>query len=249
MQSSLNAICFGGGAAEVIGFGGFLRYLYTSTPEVDFEEPDALEALENLSVAQEKARADLLLIDTARWKNVVEKLHTGLITPPPLSKYASASARAANKSLLESEDISATFSAKDVLELSKDQIEEMVGKKPMLVTLLFTLNELYTASIGKTTTFLLNLTAAVPPGTLLLVVDSPGSYSETTIGAEAKKYPMLWLLNHTLLETEKSRGQESTPKWKTLVSEESRWFKIPESLRYSIKLESMRYQIHLYSRT
>lgn len=248
-QSSLQTICFGGGAAEVVGFGGFLRYLHTSTSDPESTETAALDALQNLSVSSERARADLVLIDTAPWKDVIQKLHTALITPPPLSKYASASARAANTSLLEIGDLSSTFIAKDILELSEDQLGAIVGKTPMLVTLFFTLNELYTTSIGKTTAFLLNLTAAVPSSTLLLVVDSPGSYSEATIGTEAKKYPMLWLLNHTLLETEKSRGQESAASWKTLVSEESQWFRMPEKLRYPIKLESMRYQCHLYRRT
>jgi 25S rRNA (uracil2843-N3)-methyltransferase len=126
--------------------------------------------------------------------------------------------------------------------------------KPMLLTLLFTLNELYTTSIGKTTAFLLKLTMAVKPGSLLLVVDSPGSYSETKLGSEAKKYPMSWLMDHTLLEPEDSQEgpkggkNESPASWVKIVSEEAKWFRIPEELRYPIPLENMRYQMHLYRR-
>ncbi|OJD25294.1 hypothetical protein ACJ73_03338 [Blastomyces percursus] len=50
----------------------------------------------------------------------------------------------------------------------------------MLVTLMFTLNELFSISIPKTTAFLLRLTDMLRPGTILLVVDSPGSYSTVT---------------------------------------------------------------------
>lgn len=86
------------------------------------------------------------------------------------------------------------------------EISPQQQPQPLLITLLFTLNELYTTSgIGKTTRFLRSLTAAAPPGTLLLVVDSPGSYSEASVGKEGakKKYPMQWLLDHTLLHSSK----------------------------------------------
>jgi 25S rRNA (uracil2843-N3)-methyltransferase len=92
------------------------------------------------------------------------------------------------------------------------------------------------------------MTAAVKPGSLLLVMDSPGSYSETIVGNEAKKYPMQWLLDHTLLETQKLGANESIPQWEKLISEDSKWFRIAETLHYPIPLENMRYQIHLYRR-
>ena len=204
------------------------------------------EALAGLSVSSAKAEIDLLLIDNGPWQKVVQLLDRGLTTPPPLSKYASACAKAANTALLPPRCITTNFHAKDIFGLGQPQINEIVGKAPALITVLFTLNELYTASISKTTEFVLNLTACVQPGTLLLVVDSPGSYSD--IGLEAKKYPMIWLLNHTLLETQKSRGQESLPEWEKVVSDESRWFRLSEDLRYPMNLENMRYQLHLYRR-
>jgi len=83
---------------------------------------------------------------------------------------------------------------------------------------------------------------------MLLVVDSPGSYSETSIGKESKRYPMQWLLNHTLLETSKERGGKGDVKWEKLVSDESRWFRLADDLKYPISLENMRYQVHLYRR-
>ncbi|KAK6696965.1 hypothetical protein SNK05_013628 [Fusarium graminearum] len=108
--------------------------------------------------------------------------------------------------------------------------------------MLFTLNELYTtAGIGKTTKFLKNLGQVLAPDSLVLVVDSPGSYSEAALGKEKKKYPMQWLLDHTLIETE-------TPgySWEKLQSDDSTWFRLSEDLSYPIALEDMRYQMHLY---
>jgi len=81
-----------------------------------------------------------------------------------------------------------------------------------------------------------------------LVVDSPGSYSETMVGSESKKYPMKWLLDHTLLEKENKDDKDSLAKWEKIVSEDSRWFRLANSLQYPIPLENMRYQIHLYRR-
>jgi 25S rRNA (uracil2843-N3)-methyltransferase len=245
-KSTLNVVCVGGGAAEVVAFGGFLRFLHeTSAPAAD---ETGAEALSNLSMAGKRPDIDLLLVDAAQWGGVVRMLDEALSTPPALSKYASSSVKEANSSLIAAGSIATTFRSADVLGLAQGQFDDMVGKGPMLITLFFTLNELYTASIGKTTGFLLSLTSAAKPGTLLLVVDSPGSYSETKVGTEAKRYPMQWLLDHILLGTEKSRGQESTANWLKVLSDDSRWFRLSDNLRYPIPLENMRYQISLYRR-
>ena len=249
-ESVLHVACFGGGAAEVVAFGGLLRYLFDSmaAPSVDNDEAIATETLTGLSISKMSPRINIRLIDTAQWGDVVKALASGLTTLPTLSKYASSSAQAANASLLAPGKLTTAFVREDVLALSQQNLNDLVGQRPMLLTLLFTLNELYTTSIGMTTGFLLNLTSVAKPGSLLLVVDSPGSYSETIIGAEAKKYPMKWLLDHTLLETQTEGGQEIVPGWIKLVCEESSWFRLSDNLRYPIPLENMRTQIHLYRR-
>jgi hypothetical protein len=56
-----------------------------------------------------------------------------------------------------------------------------------LVTIMFTLNELFTSSISKTTALLLSLTDAMEPCSFLLVVNRPGSYSEVSIGGCQKR--------------------------------------------------------------
>ncbi|KAH8590249.1 hypothetical protein B0O99DRAFT_654986 [Bisporella sp. PMI_857] len=242
-EHCLRAVCFGGGAAEVIGFGGFLSSLKESfflAPDSDKEEQT------NSSTQHQEPKVDLTLVDSASWQEVVTKLESGLVTLPTLSKYANASAREANAPLLQFGSMTTTFQQENALTMTKLQLTETVGKIKKLITLFFTLNELYAASIGKTTTFLLYITELTISGTYLLVVDSPGSYSETSVGSEAKKYPMKWLLDHTLLKN--NNDQNGAARWEKVVSEDSKWFRLPESLRYPIPLENMRYQIHLYRR-
>lgn len=239
-------VCFGGCGAEVVGFGGFLRHLQMSESSAQDgeagERPSTSASIPLLSV-------DLTLVDTAAWGEVVGKLSNSLITPPPLSKYASAAAKAANFAMLEKDNFTTRFIQADVLSQSKQNFKNMFGDTPTITTLLFTLNELYSASIPKATTFLLNLTATMKPGSLLLVVDSPGSYSTAALGDKAKKYPMQWLMDHTLLEKTKPDGPNSPACWEKLVTDESRWFRLPDGLWYPIPLENMRYQVHLFRRS
>lgn len=216
-EANLNVVSIGGAAAEIVAFGSFLG-----------QQDSPLSS-------------SIALLDVAPWANVVEKLRAGLTTRPQISKYASAAIQAANTPIVELDRlVGVTFKQTDVLSLKKDEVSSLVGStQPALITLLFTLNELFTVGgMGKTTSFLLNLTQTVPAGSLLLVIDSPGSYSEATIGKEAKRYPMQWLLDKILLET--------TGAWEKIESEESVWFRLSQGLEYPIPLEDMRYQMHLY---
>lgn len=258
LEPDLHVSCFGGGAAEVVAFGGFSRYmrdaLHGPNAAMDGFKDGEASMMTNLSISDNLPKTNLLLLDTAQWQDVVHKLHSGLTNPPPLSKYASSAARAANSSLIADGDMISTFRPEDVLATTQNQLNDLLNGQPMLITLLFTLNELYTTSISRTTAFLLKLTMAAKPGSLLLVVDSPGSYSETKLGTEAKKYPMSWLMDHTLLEAQDSKESpkggknESPASLMKIVSEDAKWFRIPEELRYPIPLENMRYQMHLYKR-
>ncbi|KUI58580.1 25S rRNA (uridine(2843)-N(3))-methyltransferase [Cytospora mali] len=217
-EANLKVLAIGGGAAEIVAVGSFLG-----------QQPAALPC-------------STVLLDVGPWANVVEKLRVGVTTPPALSKYASAAVQAANSAIVSPERLTdVTFKQNDILSLTKEEVSALVGtSQPVLVTLLFTLNELFTISgIGKTTSFLLSLTGSVPAGSLLLVIDSPGSYSEATVGKESKRYPMQWLLNKILLETTEGA-------WEKVESQNSVWFRLSQGLEYPIPLEDMRYQMHLY---
>ncbi|RYO94030.1 hypothetical protein DL766_007758 [Monosporascus sp. MC13-8B] len=256
-EPALRVLAIGGGAAETVAFGSYL----SSSPT---------------------ARGQIHLLDTGPWAGIAQRLSAHLTTAPPISKYASAAAKAANAALLSPADrLRVAFSREDVLALDDAALARLLCPGPLLVTLLFTLNELYTgAGVAATTAFLRRLSAAVPAGSLLLVVDSPGSYSEAAVGPggdrEKKRYPMQWLLDHTLLQEPRS-GRKGQPQrqgevpaanddgdgdgddkadadavrtdcvaWEKLESADSVWFRLADGLRYPIQLENMRYQMHLY---
>lgn len=125
----------------------------------------------------------------------------------------------------------------------------------VLITLMFTLNELFSSSIAKTTQFLLNLSDLCDPGMLLLVVDSPGSYSTLTLGRRgaSHSYSSLSMTDNCdikdNLETvaqkseqqqQQQQQQKTYPmkflldhillsiakgKWRKIVSKDSIWFR------------------------
>lgn len=236
-RRTIKLVCIGGGAgAEVVALTGWIKSLM-SQPRAD----DGPEPLSSICL-------DVLCQDIARWDTVVEALHRHCVAPRTLSKYASAAAIAANVPLLTPEQIKVQFQQKDVLDLTPIEAKDIYADVDM-VTIMFTLNEIYSASIAKTQRLLRSLSANMKPGALLLVVDSPGSYSAVTINGAEKKYPMQWLLDHTLLPTPGKKG-DAVPeqRWEKLVSDDSRWFRLQDGLRYPIDLENMRYQVHLYRR-
>ncbi|CAH0059139.1 unnamed protein product [Clonostachys solani] len=184
----------------------------------------------------------LTLVDSAPWSSVVTLLQDQLTTPPQISTFASEVVKASNSAFVKPSQLSVDLKQQDILDLDLESLKQIIGKDPLIVTILFTLNELYTnGGMGKTTKFLGNLGQSLPNGSLLLVVDSPGSYSEATVGKEKKRYPMQWLLDHTLLS-----NKVSGIKWEKLESDESVWCRLSDELSYPMQLENMRYQVHLY---
>lgn len=214
-RQRLSMISIGGCAAEHVAFASLLH--------------------------SEDILGGLTLVDSAPWSNIVKLLQTAITTAPPISKYASAAAKASNAALFPPSQLSLSFQQLDILDDAVN-LESLLGSQPVLVTLFFTLNELYTnGGIAKTTKFLSKLEKTLPKRSFLLVVDSPGSYSEAAVGKEKKRYPMQWLLDHTLRDP-----RNDTPSWERLESQDSIWFRLPKELSYPMQLEDMRYQIHLY---
>ncbi|KAK7744516.1 hypothetical protein SLS53_003401 [Cytospora paraplurivora] len=250
--NKLLVLAIGGGAAEIVALASFI-----GQQQQQQQTPPA------------HTTTSALLLDVAPWGPAVEKLRAALTTRPEMSKYASASARAANAAVVEDAARldGVAFRRGDVLSLTggKDDISSLLGGsasasgqnrkgegkgegEPVLVTLLFTLNELFNSSpsddgVGRTTALLFALTGALPAGSLLLVVDSPGSYSEAAVGGSSRRYPMRWLLDRVLLQT-------AGGAWEKVESRESAWFRLSsQGLEYPIPLEDMRYQMHLYRAT
>lgn len=271
----LRIACLGGGAgAEMVAVAGLLNQRGVSR-SVNDAIPEKVTSEE--SVGENGLAFEVDFVDIANWAPILDKLYQTITTPPPLSAYASASAKANSIALTSPSSYSFTFSQHDVLKLHPRELNPLVGKRD-LVTLLFTLNELYTTSSLLTQTFLLNLTACMAVGSLLLVVDSAGDYSEVGLGEddkdESRRYPMHWLLDRTLLKSaaevgfshpvdgpgdDESAGpkkerkaaegrDKGVVKWKKVREEDSRWFRLPDGVKYPLDLENMRYQLHLYRR-
>jgi 25S rRNA (uracil2843-N3)-methyltransferase len=186
------------------------------------------------------------IVDIADWSDCLREVEYTLHTPPQLSSFASESVKAANKAFIGKDAFRTVFSQKDVLAINEAELKALLDGV-RLCTIMFTLNELFT-TLTRATMLLLALTEAMPLNSWLLIVDSPGSYSEVKLGSSTKQYPMKWLLDHTLLEV--AGGEETSKrKWRKVVSDDSRWFRLAQKdLKYPIELENMRYQIHLYQR-
>lgn len=213
----LRVISIGGCAAEQVAFASYL--------------------------ARRQLKGELVLVDSAPWDGVCQKVQSALETPPPLSKYASEARKAANTPLLETGQMSLTVKQNDALDFSKEEWLALMGEKPVAVTVMFTLNELYTAGgIGKATAFITKLVGSLSQGSLMIVADSPGSYSEATVGKESRKYPIAWLLEHALRQMEKQEGISLEP----VENNSSLWFRLDSDLDYPIQLENMRYQLQVF---
>ena len=250
--------CIGGGAAEVMAFASAVDILQTfHEPESSHELADELHGKNQQASGRLFLSLRLHAIDMADWSPVLQKLKASIITPRPYAIVAAAKSQ--TRPLVSESQFSVDFTQQDVLTM--DTVQMRAFSRSALVTFMFTLNELYSTSITKTTNLLLNLTLMMIPRSLLLVVDSPGSYSTIQIrkdedanledGASKseKKYPMRWLLDHTLLESSTVGGDRSKAgekKWRKVVGEEAVWFRMRGELSYPIALEDMRYQMHLY---
>ncbi|KAG6995444.1 25S rRNA (uridine(2843)-N(3))-methyltransferase [Physcia stellaris] len=240
----VKVVSLGGGAgAELVALAGLLCGLGRST---NGDCPASADS------HQRPLSLDVALVDVADWSSVIARLHAGLTNNPAEPEYASYEA-ARTTTMVDHDLFRVSFAQQDLLKMEVSQMGSLF-RDCALVTLMFTLNELYSTSMSGTTNFLLSMTELIQPGSLLLVVDSPGSYSTINLGRDErvqdtetqKRYPMLWLLDHTLLNA--AVGSNGKKQWEKLEENNSKWFRLPD-LNYPIDLENMRYQMHLYRRT
>ena len=234
----------------------------------------------------------VIAVDIANWSAIVERLTKAIQSPSvpgPKSHPAPLLPSAGSRDQDQGGGFDISFRRFDVLSCQNDEDmklllcgasfpshgdnhEDVLHEKTVLITLMFTVNELFSTSMAKTTVFLLKITEWAEPGMILLVVDSPGSYSTVSLTRKAKPdsatvderandvtmkeqpqlqqqqktYPMKFLLDHTLMSV-------AAGKWQRMVTEDSRWFRRDTSkLRYNVGegagLEDMRFQIHIYRR-
>ncbi|KAK4684391.1 25S rRNA (uracil2843-N3)-methyltransferase, partial [Tremellales sp. Uapishka_1] len=110
-----------------------------------------------------------------------------------------------------------------------------------LLTLLFTLTELFAQSRAATLSLLARITQLSAPGTLFLVADSASDISHFALGAEGREYPIFMILDMVLI------GRQGG--WEVVEEEDSRWFRLGEEGReWECKLENLRCWFRLYRR-
>jgi 25S rRNA (uracil2843-N3)-methyltransferase len=252
-----NVVCFGGGAAEVMAFGAILRHILSISADVmTMRSPPLSEGGCSPSGSESSPFPPLLelhLFDSTKWAPIISSLQFALTTPPTLSRYASASARANNAPFLFPDILKASSQQCNILEASQNELVSMIGAEPALVTLFHTLNDLLASSVAKCAAFLLKLTMAAPRNSLLLIIDSLDSSSEISVGkdnqgTEKRTYPIRYLLDMVLMEKQLSAAVDQKQSWERLVGDQSRCFRIPEGLKYPVGLENVRFQVYLFKK-
>lgn len=240
-------ICVGGGAgAEILALAAAWRDV-SAPARADHASLD-----EDDGDGRKRPGISITAVDIADWSPVVESLSTAIRNPGvPALRSCPAPLLPASAGSSGDGQFEVGFQRADVLSLPDSAFGALFGSgsgaASTLVTLMFTLNELFSTSMAKATGFLLRLTEALRPGTVLLVVDSPGSYSTLRLGPEKERnYPMKFLLDHTLLSVAGGR-------WERVFSQDSRWWRREAArLSYDVGegagLEDMRFQVHVYRR-
>ncbi|RAO66136.1 uncharacterized protein BHQ10_002148 [Talaromyces amestolkiae] len=264
-KEDVGVLCIGGGAgAEIVALAGAWRALQDEQNIIkDTDESLPLEGVENLSLDEatspkqkRRRKMGITAIDIAEWSDVVSRLTAGIHSPDVFGTKTFVAPLISGQ---EDEGIDISFQKMDILSLSEEGLKSLLHRQ-RVISLMFTLNELFSTSISRTTQLLLRMTDIASPGTILMVVDSPGSYStlsfakndSTETQQQQRQYPMKFLLDHTLLSV--AEGS-----WEKLVSQDSRWFRkdANHKLHYNveleggqgyIRLEDMRFQIHIYRR-
>jgi 25S rRNA (uracil2843-N3)-methyltransferase len=246
-----------------------------SATETDTGYPNTTVEISGMKEVKKKPpNLSVVAVDIADWSIILEKLTLAIQCPlvPGSKMHPSPLLPRSENNSQQAGAFDISFRRLDVLD-SQNEPElrelfdanlpektngysaERVGDNGrILITLMFTLNELFTTSMAKATALLLRLTDWSAPGTILFIIDSPGSYSTLSLGKskpdqqlQQRNYPMKFLLDHILLST-------AAGKWDRVHSEDSRWFRRDVTrLRYhvgeGVGLEDMRFQIHLYCRS
>ncbi|KAK9463575.1 uncharacterized protein V1516DRAFT_668141 [Lipomyces oligophaga] len=176
---------------------------------------------------------DILAVDIADWDSAFTKLSEGITRSYWPDSQSSSNLRFLQMDILDTSCF---------LENDPSTAEQAIKSSGIdfggldLITILFTTNELFAESKPRALNLLNLFSTLCKPGALLLFVESAGSYSNIKIGS--KTFPIQFLLDHTL-----------STSWKTLISDDSSWFRLDESLHYPLPLENMRFFIRLYEKT
>ena len=116
-----------------------------------------------------------------------------------------------------------------------DPLSSLMDKitQSSLITCMFLLNELFCTSKSGFAQFLMTLIQSMSIHSLLLIVDSAGSFSEAQIGVHS----------HMIY-----RFLDGIQCLECLYSSDSVWYRLPKNLNYPHKLNNMRYYIRVFKK-
>jgi len=247
-------ICLGGGAgSELISFVALLSpenaWLEFPKPEVkkdgegsDEEEDDVVKP----ETPKGFPPCDIHLLDIGPYSPVVDKFTASLRTTLPSTSFTE------------------TFHQTDILSPESTSLETILRSPPTdsssstpppLITLFYTLSELFLQSRPATIIFLDKLSRQTPKGTLFLIVDSANEEASALgVGKAGRSYSLADVLDGLLCVAKTNDGDaDGVPpkaRWKKLEGVDSRWFRLKAGLQdeYPVKLENSRYWSRLYRR-
>lgn len=135
---------------------------------------------------------------------------------------------------VDSETFENTFKHENIL----DTYESLPFSQQHIITCLFTTNELFAGSRVKTMALLGHLSKVCESGTLLVIAESTGTYSEIQMGANT--YPLELVLDMTLAGKNKA--------WTVAKREQSLWYRVPEAskAKYGLQIENTHMLVRVY---
>jgi len=167
---------------------------------------------------------NVLAVDSGDWSNVLDGMKKLL----------------RERWKMEEDSFTLEFRHQDILDTYDSMAEQF--QSASVVTSLFTTNELFASSRPKTLAFLSFLSRTCRSGSLLLIVESVGTYSEISVAG--KVYPLELVLDQTLC------GARSSGSWRVVEKDDGRWYRVSEECkkRYQLQLENTHMLVRLYAK-
>lgn len=228
---SQNVLCIGGGAgSELVALAGIVA-----------------DSLNNNQGTTSLPALNVHLLDIGPYGSLIERFQAEavyrLVAPSTTS-------------------VSAAFHQIDVLSPAAVPLFERLlepnstSSAPPIITLLFTMTELFLQSRPATIALLGTITRLAPRGTLFLVVDAANEEaSAVSVGKEGRSWSLGTVMDGVLsAPPPRQEGEDPAerprPAWRKLEAEDSKWFRLREGLQdhYPVKLENTRYWLRLYRR-
>ncbi|KAG0741176.1 hypothetical protein G6F57_008182 [Rhizopus arrhizus] len=129
------------------------------------------------------------------------------------------------------DQLSCVYEKGDILDPDSTLIKERMSQAD-LITFMFVINELFVKKAAALN-LIQTLVKSMKSGAHLLVVESAGSFSHLKVG---NKTYMVYMLLDAIQDLE------------LVISEDSRWYRHPDNLKYPIDVQNMRYFIRLYKK-